>query len=78
MAFYDFFEGPGRERLALAMDEAIKEVMRAGWKSNPQSQQNIKRAIYDTLVADRWPEEVAKEEVENVFVIVKNQDDYDI
>lgn len=78
IAFYDFFEGIEREKIALALDDAIRDALRTGWKTNLQTQQNIKRAIYTVLLEDGWPTDIAENMVEDVFMIVKNQVDYDI
>ncbi len=79
MAIYDFLEGPGKEDLAIALDKAIREALRSGWKSNQQTQNNIKSAIFNTLRNDGWPEHEAEGQTYDIFDdIVCRQPDYEM
>ncbi|OPY88321.1 MAG: Type-1 restriction enzyme R protein [Smithella sp. PtaU1.Bin162] len=56
------------EELALAVDKAILRVKKADWKGNPFKENEIKAAIHKVLNN--------VEEVERIFSIVKQQNDY--
>jgi type I restriction enzyme R subunit len=56
------------EGLALAVDTAVRSNLRADWRGNTPSENEIKYAIY-TVVHD-------KSEVERIFQIVKQQHEY--
>lgn len=56
------------EDLAVSIDEAIRRVKKADWKGNPPKENEIKAEIHKILKNDA--------EVERIFSIVKQQNDY--
>jgi len=56
------------EALAIAIDEAIKRVKKADWKGNLQKENEIKAEIYKILKDEN--------EVERIFPIIKQQNEY--
>ena len=56
------------EKLAIAVDTAVRSSRRADWRGNIPSENEIKSAIYQ-VVND-------KAEVERIFQIVKQQNEY--
>jgi len=56
------------EALAIATDEAIKRVKKADWRGNPPKEQEIKAEIYKILKDVN--------EVERIFPIIKQQNEY--
>ncbi|MBU1781933.1 restriction endonuclease subunit R, partial [bacterium] len=56
------------EALSLATDEAIKRVKKADWRGNPPKEQEIKAEIYKILKDVN--------EVERIFPIIKQQNEY--
>jgi len=56
------------EELAIAMDAAIKRVKKADWKGNLHKENEIKAEIYKILKDE--------DEVERIFPIIKQQNDY--
>lgn len=56
------------ESLAIEMDEAIKRVKKADFRGNPQKENEIKAEIYRILKD--------KNEVERIFPIIKQQNEY--
>jgi type I restriction enzyme, R subunit len=56
------------EELALAINKAVLKVKKADWKGNLQKENEIKAKLYEIL------QDV--EEVENIFPIIKQQDEY--
>lgn len=56
------------EKLAISIDTAVRKSMRADWRGNIPSENLIKKAMYEVL-AD-------KAEVERIFQIVKQQNEY--
>ena len=74
-ALYDYFEQ--NTKLAIDVDNAIRNSIQPDWKSNFQKQQKIKRAIYEKLLLHRYTEGSAIEEANIVFDIAQRQDEYD-
>jgi len=58
----------GDEELAVIMDEAVKYVKKADWRGNEAKEREIKKALYDILKD--------KNEVERIFPIIKQQNEY--
>ena len=56
------------EKVAIAVDEAIKRVKKADWRGNPFKEKEIKAGIYGILKDEN--------EVERIFPIIKQQNDY--
>jgi type I restriction enzyme, R subunit len=56
------------EGLAISVDTAVRTSLRADWRGNTPSENEIKYAIYKVLHD--------KAEVERIFQIVKQQDEY--
>ncbi len=56
------------EGLAISVDTAVRSSLRADWRGNTPSENEIKYAIYKVLTD--------KSEVERIFQIVKQQDEY--
>ncbi|MFZ5948426.1 MAG: type I restriction endonuclease subunit R [Stygiobacter sp.] len=56
------------EELALKIDEAVRKTKKADFRGNPQKENEIKAAIY-AILKD-------KNEVERIFAIIKQQNDY--
>ena len=56
------------EALAIATDEAINRVKKADWKGNPQKENEIKAEIFKILKDVN--------EVERIFPIIKQQNEY--
>ena len=54
--------------LALQIDEAVLHTKKADFRGNPQKENDIKAAIYKIMQS--------KDEVERVFLIIKQQDEY--
>ena len=57
-----------KEELAVSIDEAILETKKADWRGNTQKENEIKAAIFKILNNE--------DEVERIFPIIKQQDDY--
>lgn len=78
-ALYDYFEE--NVELTIDVDKAIQKAIRPGWKSNDGSskakQQNIKSAIYNTLLQYKYTSEKAEEETYILFDIAQRQEEYD-
>lgn len=60
--------------LALALDATIREHRPDAWRGNPQKENVIRKAIYETLKADGVSYQT--DEVERVFNIVREQAEY--
>lgn len=58
-----------RESVALAVDRAVNEAKMADWRGHQIKERQIKRAIYNAL--GPW-----KDRTEEIFAIVKAQDEY--
>jgi len=56
------------EAVAIAVDEAIKRVKKADWRGNLHKENEIKAEIYEILKD--------KDEVERIFPIIKQQNEY--
>lgn len=54
--------------LALKIDEAVRYTKKADFRGNPQKENEIKAAIYKIMKS--------KDEVERIFLIIKQQSDY--
>lgn len=54
--------------LALQIDEAVRHTKKADFRGNPQKENDIKAAIYKIMQS--------KDEVERIFLIIKQQDEY--
>lgn len=74
-ALYDFFDK--NTELAVAIDNAIRAALRPSWKKNFQKQQNIRGAIYQTLIDSGYAEEDAANTSGNIYDLVQKQDEYD-
>lgn len=74
-ALYDFFDK--NTELAIAIDNAIRAALRPSWKKNFQKQQNIRGAIYQTLIDSGYAEEDAANTSGNIYDLVQKQDEYD-
>ncbi|MDY0211110.1 MAG: HsdR family type I site-specific deoxyribonuclease [Acholeplasma sp.] len=74
-AFYDFFDKD--EKLAIELDFSIRNSLRPGWKENFQKQQNIKSAIYKTLVELGFDDDDdAITKTNTIFELIGRQSDY--
>lgn len=56
------------ESLALSLDEAVKRVKKADWRGNQQKENEIKAELFNILKD--------KNEVERIFLIIKQQNEY--
>ena len=56
------------QNLAIKVDEAVRNTKKADFRGNPQKENEIKAAIYRILPI--------KEEVERIFLIIKQQNEY--
>ncbi len=56
------------EDLALMIDEAVRQTKKADFRGNPQKENEIKAAIYKIMQS--------KDEVERIFLIIKQQSEY--
>ena len=54
--------------MALALDKAVKSVKKADWRGNQQKENEIKAELYK-VIDD-------KNEVEKIFPIIKQQNEY--
>jgi len=64
-ALYDNLDN--NEELALAIDEAIKNVKKADWRDNPVKRKAVRKVV---------KEKVGEDKAEYIFELVKNQNDY--
>lgn len=74
-ALFDYFEKD--ENLAVNIDKAIRNAIRPDWKRNFQKQQNIRLAIYQSLLVNGYTEDDATEKTNIVFDIAGRQVEYD-
>ena len=78
-AIYDLYNS--NTNLAIDIDNAVRIAIRPGWKNNDSASkpkcEKIKKAIYDKLRANEYSDEIAYEETNKVFEIVKRQEEYD-
>lgn len=56
------------EKLALEIDDTVMRIKKDDWKGNPQKENEIKAEIFKILNSE--------EEVERIFAIIKQQNDY--
>ncbi len=74
-ALFDYFDKD--EKLAVSIDTAVRNAMRPDWKRNFQKQQNIRLAIYQSLLLYGYNEDEATEKTNEVFDIIGRQVEYD-
>jgi type I restriction enzyme R subunit len=72
--FYDFFDK--NEKLAIELDFSIRNSLRPGWKENFQKQQNMKSAIYNTLIELGFDDDDAINKTNSIFELIGRQSDY--
>ena len=75
MAIYDYLGDEGGD-LAYKLDDAIKTSIQPDWMTNRQKQNKIKGSIYDVLCEHGKDENLADNLTEEIFDIVKSQDEY--
>ena len=63
-----------RQRRALDLDRAIRDVKKADWRGNHFKEREVRSAIRSTLAGDDGP--AGNESVDRIFEIVKAQHDY--
>lgn len=74
-ALYDFFIKD--EQLAINIDGAIHSAIRPDWRKNFQKQQNIRLAIYESLLTHGYDEDEATEKTNAIYDIAGRQVGYD-
>lgn len=74
-AIYDYLGDEGGD-LAYKLDGAIKTSIQPDWMTNKQKQNKIKGSIYDVLCEHGKDENLADNLTEEIFDIVKSQDEY--
>ena len=74
-AIYDYLGDEGGD-LAYILDSAIKTSIQPDWMTNRQKQNKIKGSIYDVLCEHGKDENLADDLTEEIFDIVKSQDEY--
>lgn len=74
-AIYDYLGDEGGD-LAYKLDSAIKTSIQPDWMTNKQKQNKIKGSIYDVLCEHGKDENLADDLTEEIFDIVKSQDEY--
>lgn len=61
----------------MSIDRAIRNAIRPDWKRNFQKQQNIRLAIYQSLLVNGYTEDDATKKTNIVFDIAGRQVEYD-
>lgn len=74
-AIYDHL--PNNENLVIEICTAISNAVEPDWKGSPQKQRKIQSAIYKKLMANGFDEKLADDETNNIFDIVKRQEEYE-
>lgn len=74
-AIYDYLGDEGGD-LAYKLHDAIKISIQPDWMTNRQKQNKIKGSIYDVLCEHGKDENLADDLTEEIFDIVKSQDEY--
>lgn len=73
-ALFDYCEKD--EILAINIDSAIRSAIRPDWKRNYQKQQNIKHAIYQSLLRNGYLEDDADRRTIDIFELAGRQGEY--